>query len=126
MALKIFVYGSLKRGYWNNARCLSEQRFIKDAETEPNYRLFDNGHYPCMIETENTEHKGVEVKGEIWEVDKKCLSFLDAMEAGAGYKRVPVKLKNFVDEVHTYVYQEDVSRFRDCADLWENFAIKQT
>lgn len=119
---KIFVYGSLKRGYWNNERCLRDQRFIKDIETAPEYRLYDNGSYPCMIET-NT--MGVPVKGELWEVDIKCLSFLDAMESGAGYERKLVKIPNYADPVFTYVYKGDVSRFKDCADIWENHKIKR-
>lgn len=37
-----FVYGTLKKGYWNNGH-LGNAKFLGEHVTEPNYTLFDGG-----------------------------------------------------------------------------------
>ena len=116
--MKLFIYGSLKRGEYNNPRCLTGQKFVREAETLPQYKLMANEFYPCMV---SSMLNGKEIKGEIWDVDATCLSYLDAMERGAGYTRKPVLLKNQLEDesdVQTYLYLGSTSGLKDCGVEW--------
>lgn len=83
----IFVYGSLKRGHFNCARGLGRSKFICEAETKPEYTLYDLGPYPAMA-----HHGTTSVKGEIWECAECDFRFLSRMERGAGYDEEQVEL----------------------------------
>jgi gamma-glutamylcyclotransferase (GGCT)/AIG2-like uncharacterized protein YtfP len=73
---KVFVYGTLKKGYGNNY-LLDDATFISQAETVDNYALFDMGAYPAIttaIPGDST------VKGEVYEVNKNVMNNLDYLE----------------------------------------------
>ena len=61
---RIFVYGSLKKGYALH-HLLEDQRRLPDASTKPLYRLFDLGSYPGLIEWP----EGLEIFGEVYEIN---------------------------------------------------------
>jgi gamma-glutamylcyclotransferase (GGCT)/AIG2-like uncharacterized protein YtfP len=113
---RIFVYGTLKRCRENH-HWLAGQRFIKEARTQPVYRLFDLGGYPGMI---RTDEDGVAVEGEIWEVDDEGLARLDVLEdvEGGEYERVLVELEE--DRVEGYLYLWDVSGKPDVGASWSS------
>jgi len=71
----VFVYGTLKRGGWNNFRMPGE--FVREAETIPRYRIFTDGTLPYL--TENYRY-GLAVRGEVWLVDEDGLAYLDRLE----------------------------------------------
>ncbi|MFM8336378.1 MAG: gamma-glutamylcyclotransferase [Opitutaceae bacterium] len=91
MSTLLFVYGTLKRGCCNHAH-LSGQQFVGDARTVPGHRLHDMGGYPGLITA--AEEPG-SVEGEVWSVDPKALTHLDAFEGVAEglYRRAPVALQ---------------------------------
>ena len=108
----VFVYGTLKKGYYNNY-FLENQTFIKEAISEPKYLLYDNGSYPCLL---IADKDGFAVKGEIWEVDDPCLHRLDMLEGTAGprplYKRGTVDIQDdSIKSAIGYFYQRNVDRF---------------
>lgn len=71
----VFVYGTLKRGNFNN-RILAGAAFIGKAKTAPIYRMLSNGAFPYLIHAGN----GIPCHGEIYEVDDETLARLDQLE----------------------------------------------
>jgi len=99
---RIFVYGTLKRGYCRAANLVGQQ-FLGEAKTLAHYRLFDCGSYPGLVEAEN----GLEILGEVWTVDAACLRQLDLVEAVEEglYRRGPIKLQPPFDSlVESYCF----------------------
>jgi len=73
--MKIMVYGTLKRGYWNN-RLLDGAMFIGEALTNKPYTMTGNG-----IPFIHPNKEGLPVKGEVYEIDvNKHLHNLDRLE----------------------------------------------
>ena len=79
--VKVFVYGTLKRGYQNQAYYLPERDpniiFIGEAETIKKFGLFDLGPYPCVINDDKAQSV---VKGEVFEINEDILKDLDYLE----------------------------------------------
>jgi gamma-glutamylaminecyclotransferase len=79
--MKVFVYGSLKRGEGNHA-VLGSARFVREATTEPRFTVVAQETYPAMIEGGTTA-----VHGEVFEIDEPMLAALDAFEGHPDYYR---------------------------------------
>jgi len=79
----VFVYGTLKRGYWNYDRFLTEAAFVGTGQTSEHFRMRDVGFpmiFPSMI--------GMPVRGEVFDVDRDTLVELDRLEGeGRMYDR---------------------------------------
>jgi gamma-glutamylcyclotransferase (GGCT)/AIG2-like uncharacterized protein YtfP len=71
---RLFVYGSLKRGFMHHAR-LSGARWLGEARTEAGHRLVVYGAYPALV----VGGDGA-VHGELWGVGDVLLAELDAFE----------------------------------------------
>ena len=87
-----FVYGSLKKGYWNN-RFLKKSTYCGKANLK-GYSLYNVSVFPGMVKSKNDDEI---VHGEVYKIDNKTLQILDELEnEGEMYKRVelPVQLKN--------------------------------
>ena len=113
---KVFVYGFLKKGYWNS-RLLTGQKFIGEAITKPVYNLYNLGAYPGLKISKNG--KPYAVKGEVWEVTEQCLSRLDSLEGHPNfYKRQNAELENFDGDVETYIYQGKVREENNIGSEW--------
>lgn len=84
---RVFVYGTLKQGYRNHF-LLRGQAFLGERTTEPKFVLYDfgksytNGNWPQM---HHDEANGVAVRGELYEVDDRCLDALDKLESYPEY-----------------------------------------
>lgn len=78
--MKVFVYGTLKKGYGNH-RLLAASKFIDVAATYENYLLYDGG-FPYAVNQENCneEDNTLPVLGEVYEVDRATLAALDQLE----------------------------------------------
>jgi gamma-glutamylcyclotransferase (GGCT)/AIG2-like uncharacterized protein YtfP len=100
---RIFVYGTLKRGFCRHD-ALSNQTFLGIAITKPNYKLFDLGSYPGLVFAE----QGKSIQGELYDVDDDCLRKLDVIEGvSVGlYRRDPIQLLSpwNLEPVETYIY----------------------
>ncbi len=113
----IFVYGTLKRGGENHG-WIDKQRFIAEARTLPQYRLFDLGGYPGMVHAQD----GVSIQGEVWEVDEVGLTRLDVLEdtEGGEYERVIVRLEGefTTQRVEGYIYLRRIEGRREVGACW--------
>ena len=88
MVNQVVVYGSLKRGFYNN-RCFPEgSKYIKDISLS-GYKMLNLGSYPGVIEGDSVVH------GELW--DTPDMSSLDMLESnGSFYTRY---IKTYTDGV---------------------------
>jgi gamma-glutamylaminecyclotransferase len=77
--VKIFVYGTLKRGFPLFERGLYDARFIGLVETAEPYPLVIAGSFfgPMMLDRPG---EGLRVRGELFEIDADRLPVLDALE----------------------------------------------
>lgn len=116
-SIRIFVYGTLKRGY-ERAFVLQGQRLLGEAATRPRYRIFDCGEYPGLVDAE----QGVSIHGELWSVDSACLRRLDEVEGVAYrlYERREVQLlEPYADApVQAYFYLRSTNGLPDCGNCW--------
>jgi len=77
---RVFVYGTLKKGFWNNP-LLKGCEFFGSAVTVPTYSMISVGHavitlFPVIRASEN----GKPVAGEIYTVEDEVLERLDRLE----------------------------------------------
>lgn len=87
--MRLFVYGSLKRGFFNHYRFGFgyKAKFLGEAEAQGVSLV----HYKGLPYPHAALHEGGSVKGELYELDDEfVLRSLDRMERGAGYKGVMV------------------------------------
>ena len=114
MKHRLFVYGTLRKGQ-GRSTLLDGQKFLGEVKTEPDYRLYSNGAYPCLVEAAD----GVSVQGELWEVHDDCLARLDAVEGvDAGlFGRKKVKLVGH-EGVEAYFYLGNVEGLEDAGSPW--------
>jgi gamma-glutamylcyclotransferase (GGCT)/AIG2-like uncharacterized protein YtfP len=88
--MKLFVYGSLKRGFFNHHRFGfgAAAKFLGTSIAHDVSLVALNNHYPHAF-----INKGGVVRGEVYELeDKEIIDSLDRMEDGAGYERHLVML----------------------------------
>lgn len=94
---RVFVYGTLKRGFPNHHYMHeAEAAFIGTARTVDAYPLIIGGQWfsPNLLPERGQGHR---VAGEIWEVGEAGLAILDALESvhlPTGYHRqtIPVEM----------------------------------
>ncbi|HET9929355.1 MAG TPA: gamma-glutamylcyclotransferase family protein [Polyangiaceae bacterium] len=84
---RLFVYGSLKRGFANH-RVLRNADFLGECRTAPHYRLFDLGAYPALA-----TDGALSITGELYSYPVEHFSELDAFE-GPAYRRGTVALSD--------------------------------
>lgn len=117
-SIRIFVYGTLKRGLSNHG-WMSGQQFIGEAATAPIYRMVDCGGYPGMFPVARA---GRSIRGEVWSVNEPGRTKLDELEdvAHGLYSLEPVILLPPFDdgEVFTYIYRKPVADLRDVGEEW--------
>ena len=103
---KVFVYGTLLRGYWNHDRCLTGQTFLKEATTAPEYTMLHLGGFPGIVEGGKTT-----IIGEVYEVSEDCL--LNKLDRLEGYRPSNPEKSMYIrktitltdgTEVYTYIY----------------------
>ena len=99
---RVFVYGTLKRGFRNH-RFLQNAVFAGKAHTLEKYRMLD-GRFPVLLET---GHDLKPISGEAYDVDGDTLNKLDAIlipRVNAGYVRNddPATAPVQVDPVHGF------------------------
>lgn len=71
---RVFVYGSLKRGFCNH-RVLGASRCLGGHASAPRYTMYDLGPYPAVL----PRGRGV-IHGEVYEISARVLAALDALE----------------------------------------------
>jgi gamma-glutamylaminecyclotransferase len=112
----LFVYGTLKRGGCRHGP-LAGQRFLGEAHTAPQYRLYDLGSYPGLVRAED----GGVVHGELYEVDRELVPLLDRLEgAPAWFDLAPVEIAGRAGPAWAYYIVQIPEGRRIVADgRWE-------
>ncbi len=95
---KVFVYGTLKKGYHNHIRLLSTSTFLGDFLTSPKYNMISLGGFPGVLKYGKTS-----ILGEVYEVDDGTFYQLDCLE---GYPRMYTrdKIKTTYGKAWMYIY----------------------
>ena len=111
----LFVYGTLKSD--GAANDFMEGRLLGSATTEPGFRLYTAGWYPCMV----PDAGGIAVEGELWEVPRASLPNLDRHE-GSGFQRTPIRLQapHAEKSVLAYLYKGRVAGLDEVGPCWDN------
>lgn len=71
----VFVYGTLKRGGALHG-AMAEGQYIGEFHTTNNFRLYDLGMFPAVVQHDG----GGVVYGEVYRVDYDTLTWLDVVE----------------------------------------------
>lgn len=109
---KVFVYGTLRKGYGNH-RLLETANFVSNGTTKEKYTMFASG-----IPYVNKHIPNTNIVGEVYEVNDKELVRLDQLEGydpsrheESWYKR---ELINVITEngnsVEAYIYFNDYNK----------------
>jgi len=97
----VFVYGTLMKGELHHTS-IAHARFVRAAETQPEYELVQIDYYPAML-----PGGGSRIVGELYEVDDATLKHLDELEEVPHYyERRTIKLADG-SEAMTYVMPRD-------------------
>jgi gamma-glutamylaminecyclotransferase len=95
---KVFVYGSLKRGF-SNHHVMSGTKFVGEGRTGPGFALIDLGRYPGAI------RGGSALAGEVFEVPSHLMGRLDQLEAnGRVYERELTRIALTQGAVDAWIY----------------------
>ncbi len=97
---RIFVYGTLKKGFPNHDRYMQSAEKLGGYRTVESYPLVLIGerYVPCMIDAPG---EGEQIEGELYEVDDDCLKRLDALERikkRDGYRRCKIRLRSVAQQ----------------------------
>jgi gamma-glutamylaminecyclotransferase len=102
--MKLFVYGTLQRGYGNH-RLLAGAEFLGKAVTAAPYKMFNIG-FPFILPGDDSDGY---VEGELFEIDEqKHLPSVDRLEGeGTFYvrKSIPVYLEETNERLFASVYE---------------------
>lgn len=88
--VKVFFYGTLKRGgRWNSYYIQKNEGFVKEDKIRGNMLLDarsgnENWGYPIVVAGDGT------VKGEVWNIKRGIYNEIAHMERGAGYYEAEV------------------------------------
>lgn len=113
----LFVYGTLKMGFYNHNRFGFDQKsFYWGEAVLKGALMYDLGSYPCIVLTGKENDL---VHGELYEIfDSSCDNNIHNMEVGAGYRKELVDINGISTAV--YVYNEIHSGARLIEKgLWE-------
>ena len=87
--VRVFVYGSLMRGFYNH-HLLDDRDFVREAQTEARFELYSLGAFPAMVEGGATA-----IHGEVYEIDAATLGRLDRLEGHPNfYERKQILLSD--------------------------------
>jgi gamma-glutamylaminecyclotransferase len=77
--MKVFIYGTLKRGFPLFDKGLVGARYLGDVETVERYPLYIAGssYGPMMLDRAG---EGLHIRGELFEVEEDRLQVLDELE----------------------------------------------
>ena len=73
MTVRVFVYGSLRRGMENHD-VMAGGRFTSVRRTEAHFQMLDLGRYPAVIDGDTA------IVGEVYQISRQHLERLDVFE----------------------------------------------
>ena len=106
---RVFIYGTLKRGFPNHQAGLAEARFIARVQTLEAFPLVIGGRWfsPYLIDEPG---QGLKIFGELFAVDDEGLALLDRMEGVGhplGYRRITVACLHEEQDLEAWTYVKD-------------------
>ena len=110
MQHRVFVYGTLKKGFPNYTHYMTSAGFLGRYQTMEKYSLvlFGSRYVPGMLDRPGVGHH---IEGELYEVNDDCLAGIDALEGihePDGYRRRTISVKSMdkvePDQKHAYAY----------------------
>lgn len=85
--LRLFVYGTLKKGHSNHKLILNARK-IADGYTVKTLLMMESGEFPVVFEQGNSFAAMLSVAGELYEIEDRMLVTLDRLEdLGGMYDR---------------------------------------
>ncbi len=108
-----------------NHGLLEGQRFIGTGALSAGHTLYHIDYYPGMVRSEE-DREGV--RGEIWEVDARCLAKLDQLEAldEGLYERIQLLLADQSGPVDVYRYLRSVANKPHIGPDWKAYRSRPT
>ena len=103
--MKLFVYGTLRKGMWNN-RLLAGSEYLGSGVIQ-RAALFNYGGFPFVV----VGHANDEVTGDLYEISESTLYRCDGLE---GYHGPELGRRNFYDRVRVQCTVGDVVH----EDVW--------
>lgn len=109
MTHRVFVFGTLKRGFPNHEDLGLSACFVGEATTVEPYPLYVAGRWysPIVIDEPGRGHP---VRGEVYAVDDKLLGRLDDLEyvgQPGGYRRIEIEVDRRGMRERTFTYVKD-------------------
>jgi gamma-glutamylcyclotransferase (GGCT)/AIG2-like uncharacterized protein YtfP len=99
MTHRVFVYGTLKRGY-SSHQLLDDASFMGETATKQRFRMI-SGEFPVILDDKD----GWPVHGEIYHVDDETLAKLDQLErVGRMYDRKIADVTENDHDAQAYLY----------------------
>jgi gamma-glutamylaminecyclotransferase len=91
---KVFVYGTLKRGFGNH-HFLAGAKFLGTGTTKEKFAMYSDGGIPFVVKNEEVCF----IHGELYMMDKMCLRNLDRLEGHPRlYKREEIAISLFAGD----------------------------
>ncbi len=121
MILKIFVYGTLKKGYGNHG-LLKTSKFIGNGYIK-GWNIYDLGFFPGIRKSQNKKRI---VYGEVYEIDDITRMRVDSLEGeGSLYNRVKtLAVVNGEEmEVSVYVFARNIEQYQRIEERWDNHVL---
>ena len=119
--MKLFIYGSLKRGF-SNHHFLAGQTYLGDAFTIPTGRLYDCHGYPGLIACED----GTPIQGELWEIDSACerlTDWLEDIDQGIYVRQTwSIRVGDEIAQALIYLYARPVTGLTSVGPEWKKAA----
>lgn len=121
---RLFVYGTLKRGYCRHP-ALAGQTFLGEGRTLPQYRMVNVGTYPGLLDAPD---QGLAILGELWEVTPEALRRLDEVEGTDvglfARRRIRLEVPFENESADAYFYLRDTTGCPDCGQEWNDPATR--
>ena len=102
--IPVFVYGSLKRGFYNHSLLGHyNSDFVGSGKTKEKYKMFSLGNFPAI----KPDSSGQCVIGEVFMVNEKCLKLLDDLEATPDFYKRNTATISFgpASEMDCFIYE---------------------
>lgn len=115
---RVFVYGSLKRGFGNHDTFLGDALFLSECQTdEQRFEMLSLNFFPGVVDGGEND-----VAGELYLVDDEQLKNLDMLEGnGVMYARELVWLKGEDLPAWVYIYLQNSTTWYNVSDAeWEH------
>lgn len=117
--MRVFVYGTLMKGFRNN-HYLEQAKYICDAKIT-GYDLYKVSTYPGIVKSQDSAKI---VYGELYEINDDILVKLDELEEeGDLYIRIKEKIynqqNNAIREAYIYIYNKDISSLELIHNKWQ-------